>query len=226
VKATKSTQVIAKKAKIKFRKCPVAPMQFAILDLESKQKANLYRRRAHGRAFCFFGESSRSPCPGKIPASLENPSIGMKKAKATSKGTNRKPAKKGSTKNKKPKDQAEARKVITDMVRVRSNELAKAVAGEGMKGQLAPVKYLFEVTGLFPKTEETESQPEGDTLAKTLLTHMGFPLIAEESDNACKSGEAAKSELPALKAGASVPQREGVDTGENRGKASEAAEVS
>jgi hypothetical protein len=56
-----------------------------------------------------------------------------------------------------------------------------------MKGQLAPVKYLFEVTGLFPKTEETEAQPEGDSLALTLLNHMGIsvnPLDAADTANA------------------------------------------
>ena len=51
--------MILNKAKIKFKKCPDYPMRFDILNLESKKKEKLRRRRAEKARFSFFGEILR-----------------------------------------------------------------------------------------------------------------------------------------------------------------------
>jgi len=95
-----------------------------------------------------------------------------------------------------------------------------------MKGQLAQVKYLFEVTGLFPKTEETEAQPEGDSLAKTLLTHMGFPAVASETETTAKASGKSKSEPGGTKTVGPVPQREVAEVKGKNGGRDETADLS
>jgi hypothetical protein len=73
----------------------------------------------------------------------------MKKTKATSKGTTRKPAKKRSHKAKKQVDLVEVRKDVAQIVGSEAKQMALAVVDEALKGQLAPVRYLFEVSGLY-----------------------------------------------------------------------------
>jgi hypothetical protein len=100
----------------------------------------------------------------------------MKKAAAKSKSKSNKPAKKrNSRKSKKPADLVEVRKGIADIVTGAAGDLTKAVVEEGRKGQLAPVKYLFEVAGLYPAAEGTQAKPEGESLARTLLHRLGLP---------------------------------------------------
>jgi len=100
----------------------------------------------------------------------------MKKALGKSKGKTSKPAKKKtSRKPKKPVDLAEVRKDITNIVGSEAAHLAQAVVQEGRKGQLAPVKYLFEVAGLYPAPEANQAKPEEASLAKTLLHRLGIP---------------------------------------------------
>lgn len=104
----------------------------------------------------------------------------MIKKKAKSKTAAKKTAKKkGKAKSKKKQElhPAEVRKEVSQMVHQEAAEMAKAVIGEGKKGQLAPFKYLFEMSGVFPVTSESkEGTPEEDSLAKTLLTRLNIPL--------------------------------------------------
>jgi len=100
----------------------------------------------------------------------------MKKAKPKSKGAAKKPAKRSPLRTKKPVDLLEVRKDITNIVGTKAKLMAEAVAGEGLKGQLAPVKYLFEVAGLYPPAEASEGRPEQDVLARTLLDRLGIPV--------------------------------------------------
>jgi hypothetical protein len=103
----------------------------------------------------------------------------MKKAKSKKEAAPKKTAEKssGSGKDKKPATLAEARQGITDLVRSESKGMAKAVLAEGKKGQLAPVKYLFEVSGLYPAAEGTEAKPEQNSLANFLLNKLGIPVV-------------------------------------------------
>ena len=135
----------------------------------------------------------------------------MKKASGKSKGKTRKPAKKKpSRRSKKPVDLVEVRKDITEIVGSEATELTKAVVGEGLKGQLAPVKYLFEMTGLYPAMGESQAKPEEASLAKTLLHRLGLPtdpviapedeprrkLTAGESANEADEEESESSDSP------------------------------
>jgi hypothetical protein len=105
-----------------------------------------------------------------------------KKAKAKSKTEAKKSSRKSSKKKsaaKKSKEPrpAEVRKEVTQMVHDGAAEMAEAVIAEGKKGQLATVKYLFEMSGVFPPpTDKPEGTPEEDCLAKTLLTRLNIPL--------------------------------------------------
>lgn len=116
----------------------------------------------------------------------------MKKAAAKSKAkkTASKPAKRAhSRRSKKPVDLVEVRKDITNIVGSEARELAKAVVEEGRKGQLAPVKYLFEMAGLYPPPGGVQEKPEEAALAKTLLDRLGLshqPVTTQEDDPATK----------------------------------------
>jgi len=100
----------------------------------------------------------------------------MKKQKAKSKTVAKKTAKK-STKATETKElnPAQVLKDISALVEAEAAELAVAVIGEGMKGQLSPVKFLFEMAHIFSApTDESESKDE-DSLAETLLDRLNIP---------------------------------------------------
>jgi hypothetical protein len=107
----------------------------------------------------------------------------MKKAKGKSKGTAKKSANKSTPKSKKPVDMVKVRENINDLVTDSAEDIATEVIKVAKTGQLASAKYLFEVVGLYPATEETKAKPQEDSLALTLLRRMGLPtepVICEE----------------------------------------------
>jgi hypothetical protein len=101
-----------------------------------------------------------------------------KKAKRTRKAAAKKNSKKKSpAKKSKQLDPAEVRKEVSQMVGSEATEMARAVIGQGKAGQLATVKYLFEMAGVFPaSTETTEGSPREDSLAETLLHRLNIPI--------------------------------------------------
>ena len=100
----------------------------------------------------------------------------IKRDKGKSKTRGRSAAKKKSGKSKKAVDLVEVRKDITNIVGNEAAGMAQAVVDEALKGQLAPMKYLFEMAGLYPRAgEQAEAQPEQDSLARTLLRRLGLP---------------------------------------------------
>lgn len=101
--------------------------------------------------------------------------MGVKKAKGKDKGTAKKSAKK-STGKKKAKDVVQVRENINDLVKESAEDIATEVIKVAKTGQLASAKYLFEVVGLYPATEQTAAMPVEDSLAYTLLKRMGLPL--------------------------------------------------
>jgi hypothetical protein len=119
----------------------------------------------------------------------------MKKSRSKSKVPAEAPAEAPATKSSnktKPVDLAEVRKDITNIVGNEATKLAQAVIEEARKGQLAPVKYLFEVAGLYPASTETGSvKPEENSLARTLIQRLGLPedvlISPEEDDSAVES---------------------------------------
>ncbi len=52
--------------------------------------------------------------------------------------------------------------------------MAKAAVEEAKKGHLSELKYLFEMSGLYPAASQPESAVE-DSLAKTLLRRLRLP---------------------------------------------------
>jgi len=99
----------------------------------------------------------------------------MIKKKAEKKVAARKGAKRKST----PKNElnpAAVREDISKLVEEHAGKMAEAVIGEGEKGQLAPVKYLFEVAHIFPPmTDGSQATKDEECLAKTLLDRLDLP---------------------------------------------------
>ena len=112
--------------------------------------------------------------------------MSMKKAKGKSKGTAKKSANKSTPKSKKPVDMVKVRENINDLVTDSAEDIATEVIKVAKTGQLASAKYLFEVVGLYPATEETKAKPQEDSLALTLLRRMGLP--TEPGDLRGRSG--------------------------------------
>ena len=94
------------------------------------------------------------------------------KGKKTAKKIQRKSARKVASKDLNP---SEVRKDIAAKVEALANELADAVIEEGRKGQLAPVKYLFEMAHIYPEVLEELKLGEDESLAATLLNKLGIP---------------------------------------------------
>lgn len=134
----------------------------------------------------------------------------MKKAvvKSKAKAKSAKPAKR--TRSRKPKkaaDIAEVRKEITGLVAEAAPALTVAVVEEGRKGQLAPVKYLFEMAGLYPPAGGVQEKPEEAALAKTLLDRLG---LSHESATAQEDDAASKINVGADQSGSQRAQDEEV----------------
>jgi hypothetical protein len=106
--------------------------------------------------------------------------VATKKAKSKTKATPKSAAKKSSRRATKRETKAanlaEVRQDIANIVTGGATGMTEAVVGEAMKGQLAPMKYLFEVAGLYPVAEGTEAKPEREYLANLLLNKLGIPL--------------------------------------------------
>ena len=110
----------------------------------------------------------------------------MIKKKAKSKAIKKKTAKKKSAGKKKEFNPAEVRKSIAIMVESEAEEMVEAVIGEGKKGQLATVKYLFEVAKIYPEvTDGSQASADEECLSATLLRRLDLPLepvVRDEED--------------------------------------------
>jgi hypothetical protein len=92
-----------------------------------------------------------------------------------------------SSSDKRPVDLAEVRKDIANIVGSSAADLVRAVVVTGKTGQLAPVKYLFEVTGLYPASESSETKPDQESLAHTLMRGLKLPespVVSEDDEDA------------------------------------------
>src|SRR5579864_7474631 len=99
---------------------------------------------------------------------------GKGKRKVVAKQTTRKTS--TSQKSNKESNPEELRKDLAKLVEAEAEELANAVIEEGKKGQLATVKYLFEMAHIFPKPPEgTVSTTDEESFAKTLLDRLDIP---------------------------------------------------
>ena len=146
-----------------------------------------------------------------------------KKTKSKSKTAAEKPAKKRRKKTEAKGDKdtnpAEVRKEISKLVKADAAEMTQAVIGEGKKGQLAPVRYLFEMANIFPPVQDgSEATPEEDCLAKMLLDRLNAAdKPAEKADDTGAAGKDEpidpEPEKKSPEAEASVTEKEVVVTG-------------
>ncbi len=93
----------------------------------------------------------------------------------------------------KPGDLVQVRQKIDDLVRGSAEDIAAEVIRVAKKGQLAPAKYLFEMAGVYPLTEETGPKAHEDSLAQILLKRLGLPLepvVVEEDSPVCDTSVA------------------------------------
>jgi hypothetical protein len=103
-----------------------------------------------------------------------------KKAKRTAA---KKATRKKSSGKKKETNPAEVREEISKLVAADATGMAEAVIGEGLKGQLAPVRFLFEMAKIFPiPGDGTQATQEEDCLAKMLLERLKPPLKAQADE--------------------------------------------
>ena len=111
-----------------------------------------------------------------------------KKKTQKSKPVAKKAAKKKRAKrSRKEKTAAEVRHDIAKIVKAHAQKMAKAVINDGEKGQLPPVKYLFEMADIYPAAVDgSESTAEEDSLAETLLNRLGVPtqpIVLDDEDD-------------------------------------------
>lgn len=116
---------------------------------------------------------------------------GKKSRKASGKDIKKAAKKKKSGKSKPGKneqDSKEVRQECSKLVKEDAKELTVAVIGEARKGQLGPVKYLFELANIFPQTDDgSQTSAKEDSLAETLLNRLGIPthpVVADEYEKA------------------------------------------
>ena len=75
------------------------------------------------------------------------------------------------------------RQQITNVVCAAALPMVEKTIAEVQSGHYQALKYLFEMIGLYPATGAHET-PEEDSLAKTLLRHLG---ISEEGMGVSKN---------------------------------------
>jgi hypothetical protein len=139
----------------------------------------------HRRDAEFGGERGEDPAlESQLQERLIRASVGACMTKAKKKATSKK---KSSAKTKKAAvaDFREVRRQVKNAICDEASEIAKEVAGEvKSKKQVASMKTLFEVIGLFPESpEEREAAGDDQALAKVLLERLGLsdePQVSEE----------------------------------------------
>jgi hypothetical protein len=130
----------------------------------------------------------------------------MTRKKAKSKPAKTTKAKKSSGRGKKELNPAEVRKGISRMVESHANKMTKAVIDEGEKGQLATVKYLFEMAAIFPaSTDGSQATEDEDCLARTLLTRLDLPTEPVGRD---EEDEPLRTAKPATASGKDAGEKE------------------
>lgn len=115
----------------------------------------------------------------------------MIKKKTKKKAVAKKTAKKKSgPKKNQERNPAEVRKNIALMIEEQAATMAGKLIEVGNTGQLAQVKYLFEVAEIFPApTDGSQGTQEEDSLARTLLNRLDLPdepIVRDENGEVVK----------------------------------------
>jgi hypothetical protein len=115
----------------------------------------------------------------------------MPKAKAKKAGP-KKPTPKADSKAKSAEEIQKVRNSVTNLILKNSQDMAARVVQSVTEGgQVAALKYLWEMSGLFPF--EAGENGENDSLAKILLARMGLegkiPFVAGDDEGDVESEE-------------------------------------
>jgi hypothetical protein len=133
-----------------------------------------------GCALGVFGSSFTNPRESEWAMIKKK---GKSKGKAAAKKT---PKKKSAKKGRSDFNPAEVLKDIAQMVDSEAAMMTRAVIDEGKKGQLATVKYLFEMASIYPpSTDGSQATADEECLAKTLLRRLDMPdepVVRDEED--------------------------------------------
>lgn len=112
-----------------------------------------------------------------------------KKAKSKTAGKTKTKEKTTRPRSKKELNPAGVRKDISRMVESHANKMAQAVIDGGENGQLATVKYLFEMAKIYPEsTDGSQATEDEECLAKTLLNRLGLPTEPVGRDDEDEAG--------------------------------------
>jgi hypothetical protein len=114
----------------------------------------------------------------------------MIKKKTKKKAVAKKTAKKKIGPKNQERNPAEVRKNIALMIEEQAATMAGKLIEVGNMGQLAQVKYLFEVAEIFPApTDGSQGTQEEDSLARTLLNRLDLPdepIVRDENGEVVK----------------------------------------
>jgi hypothetical protein len=134
------------------------------------------------------------------------------KAKSGAAAAKKSAKKKSSKKSEKETNPAGVRKEVSKMVESEAVKMAQAVIAEGKKGQLATMKYLFEIASIFPpETDPDSATADEDCLAKTLLRRLNIPEEPIRRDEEGEIQETTVADAPAAK-----PAEDGKKSGTER----------
>jgi len=98
-----------------------------------------------------------------------------KKAKRKKKSTAKRTAKVSEGRAKKRVNRARVREDIDHLVWHSAKTIVEKVLEGARGGQVAAARYLFELAGLHPATEEAKARAPEDSLPYMLLRRMGLP---------------------------------------------------
>ena len=73
-------------------------------------------------------------------------------------------------------------KDVAALVESHAKAMAEAVIEEGEKGQVSPVKFLFEMAKIQAPAEGAETTEEEESLAKTLFRTLNIPMTPVAAD--------------------------------------------
>jgi hypothetical protein len=140
--------------------------------------------------------------------------VSGKRAKKAGKKKQTKTRAKGKSRRKE-QDSRTVRQQCSKLIKDDATKLTSAVIGEGKKGQLGPVKFLFEMANIFPAADDgSEASAQEESLAETLLHRLGIPtnpVVADEyeKDDAAmtSTGEEQSNESESEKAKAAESEK-------------------
>lgn len=117
----------------------------------------------------------------RVGAMIRKKAKGKRVSKTAPKTSERKKGEAARKDNRRELDPVGTWKEVAMLVESHATAMAEAVIEEGEKGQVSPVKFLFEMAKIGPPLEGTQTTEE-ESLAKTLLRTLNIPLTPVAAD--------------------------------------------